>query len=105
MTFDAKTVSVRRPLFIGVAALAVLAALIGVWGTHTRIAGAVVAHGSIKVEGTTHLVSHEIGGTVRAVNIEDGDVVHVGDVLAVLEDGVLRAKLDGTENELHEMLV
>jgi HlyD family secretion protein len=105
MTFDAKTVSVGRPLFVGLAALAVLAALVGVWGTQARIAGAVIAHGSIKVEGTTHLVSHEIGGTVRAVNVEDGDMVRTGDVLVVLEDDVLRAKLDGIENELHETLV
>ncbi len=98
------TTSVRRPLVMGLAVLMTLVLGLGAWAGVARISGAVIARGEVRVEEATRIVSHELGGIVVALNVQDGDVVAAADTLLVLEDTVLRAKLDGVEDQLFETL-
>ncbi len=97
-------ISVTRPLWIGFATLGVLCAGLGVWATQTNISGAVVATGAIRVEGDTHPVSHQLGGVVADVTVENGDTVTANQTLIILDNAVLRAKILGVEAQLLETL-
>ena len=100
-----RKISVTQPMAIGVFALLVLVCGIGGWGVFSTFSGAVVARGAIKVEGNTHVVSHEVGGLIAQMPIRNGDQVKAGEVLLRLEDTILQTRLDGVEDQLHEALV
>ena len=57
------------------------------------INGAVVAQGTVTVEGSAKTVQHLDGGIVRKILVRDGDQVREGDVLVQLDDTQMRATL------------
>lgn len=63
------------------------------WATMTEIAGAVIASGTIVVEGNSKQVQHQEGGIVREVFVKNGDLVNAGDLLIQLDDTVTKANL------------
>lgn len=66
---------------------------LGVWGSVTKLAGAVIASGTVVVESSVKKVQHETGGTVGAINVHEGDRVSAGQVLIRLDDTMTRASL------------
>jgi membrane fusion protein, type I secretion system len=95
---------IRRLLFTGWLALALLVFGIGAWGAVTRISGAVVSAGAIEVEGNRQVVQHPIGGVIAAINARDGDEVTAGDVLLELDGDTLRSELGIVEGQWFEIL-
>lgn len=93
----------RFAFMTGFAALALLVGLLGVWGTQTRIAGAVIAPGLIKVESNRQVIQHPDGGIVGAIHARNGDYVDVGQVLLRLDDTDVRAELAIIEQQLVEV--
>ncbi len=63
------------------------------WATMTEIAGAVIASGTIVVEGNSKQVQHQEGGIVKEVFVKNGDLVNSGDLLIQLDDTVTKANL------------
>ena len=92
----------RFAFMTGFVALALLVALLDVWGTQTRIAGAVIAPGLIKVESNRQVIQHPDGGIVGAIHARNGDYVDVGQVLLRLDDTDVRAELAIIEQQLVE---
>lgn len=93
----------RFAFMTGFLALASLVGLLGVWGTQTRIAGAVIAPGLIKVESNRQVIQHSDGGIVGAIHARNGDYVDVGQVLLRLDDTDVRAELAIIEQQLVEV--
>ena len=91
------------PLAVGIAALALLVAGIGVWSVRTQIAGAIIATGLIEVENNRQVVQHAEGGVVGRIHARDGDRVAAGDLLLTLDDTLLRSELDIAELQLVEL--
>jgi len=77
--------SFRPFVLVGYATLAVLVLGLGGWGVMARISGAVIAMGTVEVEGNRQVVQHPVGGVVTEILARDGDVVAAGDVLLRLE--------------------
>ena len=50
--------SIRAPLFMGLAAVVALVLVFGLWGTMTRISGAIIAQGHVEVERDRQIVQH-----------------------------------------------
>ena len=75
----------RRFMLIGYLAVAFLVLGAGVWASVTRIAGAVVAPGTVAVEGNRQVVQHPTGGVIAAINARNGDEVAAGDILVELD--------------------
>jgi HlyD family secretion protein len=87
------TLSVRRPVLLGVVALALLILGFGLWSVMTRIDGAIVAQGRIEVEHNRQIVQHPDGGVVAEILVRDGDLVAAGALLLRLDGASLRSEL------------
>ena len=74
----------------------------GAWLSFANIAGAVVASGSIAVQGRAKTVQHLEGGVVEVINVADGDIVKSGDVVMMLDSKLLKANLNVYSNRLQE---
>ncbi len=69
------------------------------------INGAVVAPGSVTVEGNYKTVQHLDGGIVSKILVKNGDRVKAGDVLVLLDDTQARATLAVTNSRLQDFLI
>lgn len=97
--------SARLPLVLGFAAIALLLGGLGAWSLGARIAGAVVATGTVKVESERQVVQHPDGGVVGEIHARDGDAVQAGDVLVRLDDTFILSELSIVERQLLEIQV
>jgi HlyD family secretion protein len=96
--------SFRPFMLIGYAALALLVLGLGGWGVMARISGAVIAPGTIEVEGNRQVVQHPVGGVVTEILARDGDVVEAGKVLLRLEGDSLISEHEIVEGQLYELI-
>jgi len=94
----------RHFLLVGYTALFVLVFGLGAWGAVTTIAGAIVAPGSIEVEGNRQVIQHPDGGVIAEINARDGDVVEDGQVLVRLDGSALITELGIVEGQWFEIL-
>jgi HlyD family secretion protein len=99
---DMKKYSARKPMLVGVFALTALLLGIVVWGSMTRIAGAIVASGTIQVESLRQVVQHPDGGVVGEILAREGQRVAAGDIVLRFDDNYLKSQetvLDGQMSE------
>lgn len=95
--------SARLPLLVGFASVALLLGGLGSWAVTARIAGAVVAPGTVQVESRRQVVQHPDGGVVGEILARDGDRVAAGDVMIRLDGTFLRSELVIVERQLAEI--
>ena len=96
--------SFRPFVLLGYATLALLVLGLGGWGVMARISGAVIAMGTVEVEGNRQVVQHPTGGVVTEILARDGDVVAAHQVLLRLEGESQRAELATVEGQLFELV-
>ncbi|MEL7213506.1 MAG: HlyD family type I secretion periplasmic adaptor subunit [Pseudomonadota bacterium] len=96
--------SARYGILIGWAALTVLVLGVGAWAATTRIAGAIIASGTIVVQNNRQVVQHPEGGVVSAILARNGDLVAAGDVILRFQGQHLRSELAIVEAQLFETL-
>ena len=96
--------SIRKPLSIGLVAVAAMVGLVFVWGTTFKISGAVIAKGQVQVSSSRTAVQHPVGGVVAEILARNGDKVRSGDVVVKLDETQLRSELAAVEGELFEIL-
>jgi HlyD family secretion protein len=96
--------SFRPFMLLGYATLALLVLGLGGWGVMARISGAVIAMGTVEVEGNRQVVQHPVGGVVTEILARDGDRVAKGDVLLRLEGDAQRAEHATVEGQLFELV-
>jgi len=96
--------SFRPFVLLGYATLAVLVIGLGGWGVLARISGAVIAMGTVEVQGNRQVVQHPVGGVVTEILARDGDVVAAGDVLLRLEGDAIRSEHRIVEGQFFELL-
>ena len=95
----------RRHLLVAFAiSLLIIGGLFG-WAGFAEISSAVVASGSIVVEGNTKRVQHKEGGIVRDILVKEGDLVEAGETLIRLDDTLTQANLAIITKQLAELRV
>jgi HlyD family secretion protein len=105
MSPDAQASRSFRPFVVlGYAALILLVFGLGGWGVMARISGAVIAMGTVEVQGNRQVVQHPVGGVVTEILARDGDVVAAGDVLLRLEGDAIKAEYEIVEGQLFELM-
>ncbi len=97
------TASARMPLVIGFTSVALMLGGLGTWSVATKIAGAVHAPGTVRVESDRQVVEHPDGGVVGEIRARDGDQVAAGDVLLRLDSAFLISELSIVEGQLAEL--
>ena len=83
----------RLPTIAGILLIAASVAGFGVWGNLAPIAGAVVASGVFVATGQNKIIQHLEGGVIRAIHVQEGDLVEAGQPLVDLDDTAPRAEL------------
>ena len=89
----------RRLALRGRVAIASLFALllvggVGGWAATSKLSGAIVAAGTVLVDGEVKAVQQIDGGIVKRIGVKDGDEVAAGQVLVQLDDVQIRAERD-----------
>jgi HlyD family secretion protein len=96
-------IGLRWRLAIGmVIAAAVVAAIFG-WAGISDLSSAVVASGTVVVEGNSRKVQHPQGGVVGELLVKNGSRVAAGDLLIKLDDTQTRASLGIVLSQLIEL--
>jgi HlyD family secretion protein len=75
----------------------------GGWAATAQLAGAVIAHGVVKVDENLKAIQHRDGGIVSEIAIKEGDFVAEGQVLLRLDDVQTRAELSIVRTQQMEL--
>lgn len=86
--------STRTPALLGYAAMAVMFCTFGLWGATAPITGAAVSPGTIAAAGRNIQMQHLEGGIVREIRAREGDEVHLGDTVMLLDDTTAKTQLN-----------
>jgi HlyD family secretion protein len=92
-----------RYMVLGLTVAVGLLGGLGAWGMTAELAGAVLAEGTVVVDGNVKKVQHQAGGIVGQILVKDGDRANVGDLLVRLDDTVTRANLAVITKQLDEI--
>ena len=101
----AKKQSPRSFAIMGYAVVFLTFGVLGGWAAVAKIDSAVVAPGTIALEGNRKVVQHLEGGIVQNVRVDEADKVEKGDLLLRLNDIEARANLIVTQNRMNVALV
>lgn len=74
----------------------------GLWAVFSKIQGAVIAPGSVVVEGKPKIIQHLDGGLVGEIFVTNGDHVKAGDILMRLDPTALTANRSLVQNRFVE---
>jgi HlyD family secretion protein len=85
--------SIGRHIKLGLAVVVLLLGGMGSWAVATKLAGAVIAPGTLVVENNVKKVQHPTGGIVKELRVKEGDEIAAGDLLIVLDGTQTRANL------------
>jgi HlyD family secretion protein len=95
--------TIRRHVVAGVVITAVLFGGFGSWAALASLSGAVIASGTVVVEGNAKRVQHPDGGVVGAILVRDGQAVTAGEPVLRLDETITRANLTVVETQLAEL--
>lgn len=85
--------SIGRHVKLGLAVVVLLLGGMTSWAVATKLAGAVIAPGTLVVENNVKKVQHPTGGVVKELRVKDGDKVAAGDLLILLDGTQASASL------------
>jgi len=85
--------SIGRHIKLGLAVVVLLLGGMGSWGAATKLAGAVIAPGTLVVENNVKKVQHPSGGIVKELRVKEGDTIAKGDLLISLDGTQAKASL------------
>ena len=97
--------SLKRHSVIGLLGVIGLFGGLTLWAAFTDIQGAVIAGGSLIVEGFSKQVQHADGGIVAEINVRNEDLVEEGQVLLRLDDTAVKASLAVVNAQRNEALI
>lgn len=75
----------------------------GTMAATMRLAGAVMASGSVVVKSAVKKVAHQTGGIVGIINVDNGSHVKAGDVLVHLDETVAKASVAALTRDSFEL--
>ncbi|UEM22402.1 HlyD family type I secretion periplasmic adaptor subunit [Skermanella mucosa] len=85
---------IGRPMIIGLFSILLFFGGLGGWVSMLQIDGAVIAQGLIKVQDNRLTLQHREGGTVKSLEVKEGDRVEADQVLIRLDDTELKANVE-----------
>lgn len=98
--YFAAEADITRLFRLSWAVTVLLVAGVGGWAATSSISGAVIAAGTVAVEGKRKVIQHLDGGVVAQLHVRDGDLVEAGGLLVTLEAAELRGEVAGLDKEI-----
>lgn len=92
--------SLNRHALLGTVAVFALIGAMGYWAATTQIAGAVVATGSIAIDGGTQRIQHQEGGIVKAIHVQDDTEIAAGEPVISLDGTAISANIAVIDSQL-----
>lgn len=89
----------QQPMIIGAVIVAIFVVAITLWAAVTPIRSAILAPGLVRVEANRKVIQHQVGGTVKAIPVREGQRVALGQPLLLLDDVQARASVDVFQNQ------
>ncbi len=86
--------SPRTYVWAGYIVILITFGAVGGWAATAKIDSAVVAPGTVAIEGNRKVVQHLTGGIIKEIYVQEADVVEEGDVLILLESIEVRSNLN-----------
>ena len=77
---------------------------LGTWSTVAPLESAAIAFGTVESESSRKTIQHLEGGIIREIRVADGDVVHAGQILILLEDTKASAEVESLKGQLWDAL-
>jgi membrane fusion protein, epimerase transport system len=93
--------SAGRPMMLGAIVGIAFFGGLGGWAAFAPLDSAVLAIGTVKVEGNRQTLQHIDGGTVAELLVKEGDTVEQGQVLLRLDQVMLNAQLEVLEGQYY----
>lgn len=90
----------KKPMWTGLAVIAVALGGFGTWATFAPLDSAVVTPGTVSVESRRKIVQHREGGIVATIMVKEGDQVAAGAVLVNLQDATAQSQMDTLRGQL-----
>src|SRR5690349_13904863 len=90
---DRRSLTIAKPLGIGLAALFGIFGFVAAWAITTDISGAVIGKGQVQAAASRFAVQHASGVVVADILVNNGDEVKSGDVVVKLDDSSLSSEL------------
>ncbi|KAJ01636.1 HlyD family type I secretion periplasmic adaptor subunit [Sulfitobacter mediterraneus] len=97
--------SPRPVAFLGYFIVFITFGVFGTWAAYAKLDSAVVATGSISLEGNRKVIQHLEGGIVADIMVEEADAVKEGDVLLRLSGVEARSNLEVVSNRVEVLKV
>ncbi|MBM1312319.1 HlyD family type I secretion periplasmic adaptor subunit [Sulfitobacter mediterraneus] len=97
--------SPRPVAFLGYFIVFITFGVFGTWAAYAKLDSAVVATGSISLEGNRKVIQHLEGGIVADIMVEEADTVKEGDVLLRLSGVEARSNLEVVSNRVEVLKV
>lgn len=97
--------SPRPVAFLGYFIVFITFGVFGTWAAYAKLDSAVVATGSVSLEGNRKVIQHLEGGIVADIMVEEADTVKEGDVLLRLSGVEARSNLDVVSNRVEVLKV
>lgn len=91
--------------WLGLTVAVLLVGSIGVWAATANLAEAVLASGTVVVDGNVKKVQHPTGGVVGEIRVRDGDRVKGGDLVVRLDETLTRASLLVITRQIDELIL
>lgn len=95
----------QRPILFSLMGLILLFGGSLAWASYAKIAGAIIASGSVAVEGKPKSIQHLDGGIVQKIYVNSGAKVSAGAVLLELDDTSVQANLAIYNSRLKDALL
>lgn len=91
---EAIPTSRRGPMLAATLVLVGLFGFGGAWAATAKLGGALIASGRVIAEGNNRVVQHLEGGIIEEIRVNEGDIVHRGQVIAQLDETANRSQRD-----------
>ena len=89
----------RGPVLLGYLVVLLFFAGLGIWAATANIASATIANGVVSPEGSRKTIQHLEGGIITEILVDEGDSVHIGDSLVVLQEIQARAGFEELQHK------
>ncbi|MGH6737933.1 MAG: HlyD family type I secretion periplasmic adaptor subunit [Bradyrhizobium sp.] len=77
---------------------------LGSWSTFAPLESAAIAVGTVESESSRKTIQHLEGGIIKKILVADGDLVHAGQTLVLLEDTKASAEVESLKGQLWDAI-